>query len=298
MMMLKPDISSAGKLFTTTLNGKRLCTLCNKPFSFRTYVEMGKHIAGGYEGYKQCGGNISSALYKEICCQMNSYDEWKDAKKKSNETLQEIVHHEPLPTVTGKRKIQSTLYGKGEARAALHQKAARMVYMSPGCSAKFMENPATKDFFSSLKPGYKAPSVSSIHGVMLDDEKKLTDLKFVTSLNLEDPDTRTWVTCDVWEGPTGDYVFSMCISTPNSGPFVVYSELIPKGECKNSVFLAATMKSGVLSNPSGPSAKPGIQCEPVLGLSTDNESAMANAWDSIRCSYPGMMTMPCDGHDS
>ena len=66
MMMLKPDISSAGKLFTTTLNGKRLCTLCNKPFSFRTYVEMSKHFAGGYEGYKQCVGNISSALYKEI----------------------------------------------------------------------------------------------------------------------------------------------------------------------------------------------------------------------------------------
>ena len=43
--------------------------------------------------------------------------------------------------------------------------------MSPGCSAKFMENPATKDFFSSLKPGYKAPSDSSIHSVMLDDEK-------------------------------------------------------------------------------------------------------------------------------
>ena len=59
----------------------------------------------------------------------------------------------------------------------------------------------------------------------------LTDLKFVSSLNLEDPDTRTWVTCDVWESTTGDDVFSMCISSPNSGPLVVYSELIPKGEC-------------------------------------------------------------------
>jgi hypothetical protein len=101
MMMLKPDISSAGKLFTTTLNNKRLCTLCTKPFSFRNYVEMGKHIGGGYAGYKQFRGNISGALYKEVCSQMNSYDEWKDAKKKSNENLQEIVHHEPLPTVTG-----------------------------------------------------------------------------------------------------------------------------------------------------------------------------------------------------
>jgi hypothetical protein len=43
MMMLKPDISSARQLFTTTLNNKRLCTLCNTPFAFRHNVDMNKN---------------------------------------------------------------------------------------------------------------------------------------------------------------------------------------------------------------------------------------------------------------
>ena len=152
--------------------------------------------------------------------QLVAYTGWKSGRVAAKAALQDVVHNESLPTVTPKRMIQSSLFNNGAKRSMLNQKAARMVFMSPGCSARFMEHPETLDFLSSGIPqGYKPPCPTSLYGNMLDDEMILVECKTWQAINLQDPYTKVWVTCDVWESATGEYVFSMCISTPNAGVF-------------------------------------------------------------------------------
>lgn len=151
-----------------------------------------------------------------------------------------------------------------------HNLLARAIYAS-GTPLSITENVHWQKFLTTLRPSYTPPSRSQLSYSLLD--KSYEDMKLDVRKKI-DNSTTVGLQCDGWSNLRNEGIINFIISTPEP---VLFKTLCTEGNKQTGQYIADEI-SNVIED---------IGYKKVLGICTDNCSAMKRGWQILQEKYDG-----------